>query len=319
MGKKPDNPGGQKRRRLQPWQWAPYVFISPFLILFLVFGLYPMLFSIVLSFQYWTPVAGLASMEFVGWENYVFVLGDAWFWKSMWNTVWLGLVSGLPQHLVAIPLAYFLHTAFTRRRNLMMGMWFMPYITSTVAIALVFSTLFSTDFGVINAGIMQLSQLPVIGVLFPSEPIDWMGRPENIKPAVAILVFWRYVGFNTVLYLAAMQTIPKDFYEAASIDGASPLQQFWFITLPLLKPMMFFCVTLSVIGGLQLFEEPFILTDGRGGTNQAGMTTAMYMFRTAFEFDEFGTASAISWLLFIFIAVLTWLTFKAFGKGQMEV
>jgi multiple sugar transport system permease protein len=306
------------RKQRQPWRWAPYLFISPFLVLFLVFGLYPLVFSIVLSFQYWTPVAGLGSMEFVGLENFEFVLGDPWFWKSLKNTLWLGVVAGLPQHLVAIPLAYFLHVAFGRWRNAVIGLWFLPYITSTVAIALVFSTLFSTDFGVINASLLQLAKVPVIGGLLPSEAIDWMGRAENIKPAVAIVVFWRYVGFNTVLYLAALQTIPKDLYEAATMDGATRWQQFRFITLPMLRPMMFFCVTLSVIGGLQLFEEPFILTDGRGGTDQAAMTTAMYMFRTAFEFDDFGTASAISWLLFVFIALLTWLTFKAFGKGRVD-
>jgi multiple sugar transport system permease protein len=133
-----------------------------------------------------------------------------------------------------------------------------------------------------------------------------------------MVVFWRYVGFNTVLYLAALQTIPKDLYEAATMDGATRWQQFRYITLPLLKPMMFFGVTLSVIGGLQLFEEPFVIAGIRGGTDQAAMTTAMYMYRTAFEFNEWGTASAISWMLFICIAVLTWITNKAFARGGMD-
>ena len=125
-----------------------------------------------------------------------------------------------------------------------------------------FSSLFSTDFGVVNAALRGL---------FGMENIDWLGRPENIKPAIAMIVFWRYVGFNVVLYLAALQTIPKDLYEAATMDGAGRLQQFFYITLPSLKPMIFFGVTLSVIGGLQLFEEPFILTGGRGGPGQSGL------------------------------------------------
>ena len=133
-----------------------------------------------------------------------------------------------------------------------------------------------------------------------------------IQPAIAIIVFWRYVGFNVVLYLAALQTIPKDLYEAATMDGAGRLQQFFFITLPSLKPMIFFGVTLSVIGGLQLFEEPFILTGGRGGSDQSGMTTAIYLYRMAFDFNDFGAASAMSWLLFILVAALTWLTNRAF-------
>ncbi len=133
----------------------------------------------------------------------------------------------------------------------------MPYITSTVAIAIMFSSLFSKDFGLINAA---------LGAMTGIAPIDWLGKPEAIKPAIAFIVFWRFVGFNTVLYLAALQTIPKDLYEAATMDGASRWQQFLHITLPSLKPMIYFGVTLSVIGGLQLFEEPFILTGGKGGS-----------------------------------------------------
>jgi multiple sugar transport system permease protein len=128
-----------------------------------------------------------------------------------------------------------------------------------------------------------------------------------------MIVFWRYVGFNVVLYLAALQTIPADIYEAATMDGAKRLQQFWYITLPSLRPMIYFGVTLSVIGGLQLFEEPFILTNGKGGTDQAGMTAAMYLYRLAFEINDFGAASAMSWLLFVLVVLLTWATNRAFS------
>ena len=297
--------------RLSPTS-VPYVLLSPFVLLFLVFGAFPLCFSFYLAFQTWEPTAGLASMKFVGLDNFAFAITDEWFWKSLKNTAWLALASGVPQHLIAIPLAYFIHTSFKRTRNAVIGAYFLPYITSTVAIAMMFSTLFSTDYGLINLTLRSLSNLPVLGGLFPVDPIDWLNRAENVKPAVALVVFWRYVGFNTVLYLAALQTIPKDIYEAATMDGAGRWQQFWFITLPSLKPMIYFGVTLSVVGGLQLFEEPFILTGGRGGTDQAGMTTAMYMYRTAFEFNDFGAASALSWLLFVFVALLTWLTNRAF-------
>lgn len=311
-------PVRRRRSKLQPRHWAPYVFLSPFFILFGVFGVFPLLFSLVLAFQDWNPASGLASMTFIGLENFTFAIGDEWLWKSMWNTLWLAVVSGVPQHLVAIPLAYFIFVSFKRLRNAVVGAYFLPYITSTVAISLMFTTLFSTDFGVINVTLHMLSQIPLVGGLFPAQNINWMGQADNLKPAVAMVVFWRYLGFNTVLYLAAMQTISKDLYEAAEMDGASRWQQFFFVTLPLLKPMMVFGITLSVIGGLQLFEEPFIITGGRGGTDQAAMTTAMYMFRTAFEFNEFGTASAISWLLFIAIALLTWLTNVIFVRSGMK-
>ena len=297
--------------RLSPAS-VPYVLLSPFVLLFLVFGVFPLCFSFYLAFQTWEPTAGLASMKFVGLDNFEFAITDEWFWKSLKNTAWLAFASGVPQHLIAIPLAYFIHTSFQRTRNAVIGAYFLPYITSTVAIAMMFSTLFSTDYGLINVGLHALGEVPGLGWLAPEAPTDWLGRAENVKPAIALVVFWRYVGFNTVLYLAALQTIPGDIYEAATMDGAGRWQQFWFITLPSLQPMIYFGVTLSVIGGLQLFEEPFILTGGRGGTDQAGMTTAMYMYRTAFEFNDFGAASALSWLLFVFVALLTWLTNRAF-------
>jgi multiple sugar transport system permease protein len=287
--------------RLSP-RWAPYVLISPFLILFGIFGVFPLGFSLYLAFQSWEPTSGLEAMRYVGLENFAFALEDAWFWKSLKNTGWLALMSGVPQHLVAIPLAAFIHLSFKRLRDGMVGAYFVPYITSTVAIAIMFSSLFSTDFGLINAG---------LNGLFGWENIDWLGQPEYVKPAIAMIVFWRFLGFNVVLYLAALQTIPKDLYEAATMDGASKLQQFWYITLPGLRPMIFFGVTLSVIGGLQLFEEPFILTGGNGGPDQSGMTSAVYLYRMAFDFNDFGGASAMSWILFAVVALLTWITNRA--------
>lgn len=288
--------------RLSP-RWAPYVFISPFLILFAVFGVFPLGFSMWLAFQSWEPTSGLDAMQYVGLGNFAFALQDEWFWKSLRNTGWLALASGVPQHLVAIPLAVFIHNSFKRLRDAVIGAYFLPYITSTVAIAIMFSSLFSKDFGLVNLA---------LGQTFGIAPVDWLGKAEYIKPAISLIIFWRFVGFNTVLYLAALQTIPKDLYEAATMDGASRLQQFFYITLPSLKPMIYFGVTLSVIGGLQIFEEPFILTGGRGGTDQAGMTSAVYLYRMAFDFNDFGGASAMSWILFGVVAVLTWLTNRAF-------
>lgn len=296
--------------------WAPYVFVLPFVLLFLVFGLFPIGFSLYLVFHAWDPVQGVQSMQYVGMENLSFAFEDPLVWTSLGNTLWLAVASGLPQHLVAIPLAYLINERLGRWRNTAMGVYFLPYITSTVAIAIMFSTLFSTDYGAINVMLQSLAQWDVLAHVLPAKNIDWLGQPETIKPVVAMVVFWRYVGFNTILYVAAMQSIPRDLYEAARMDGAKGWRIFWHITLPQLKPMMYFGVTLTVIGGLQLFEEPFILTGGKGGMEYAGMTTAMYMYRTAFEFNDFGLASAISWLLFAVILVLTVVTNRAFkAKG----
>jgi multiple sugar transport system permease protein len=291
------------RRLMLPPHWAPYVFIAPFLTLFAVFGVFPLVFSLYLAFQTWEPTSGLDAMHWVGLDNFAFALRDDWFWKSLKNTLWLALASGVPQHLVAIPLAVFIHQRFVSARDWIIGAYFLPYITSTVAIAIMFSSLFSTDFGLVNVG---------LHALFGGDNIDWLGQPKFLKPAIAFIIFWRYLGFNVVLYLAALQTIPKDLYEAAAMDGAGAFQQFFWITLPSLKPMMYFGVTLSVIGGLQIFEEPFILTGGRGGTDQSAMTVGVYLFRMAFDFNDFGGASAMSWLLFLVVAVLTWLTNRAF-------
>jgi multiple sugar transport system permease protein len=308
----------QAKRRFALGQGAaPYLLISPFVLLFLVFGLFPIGFSFFLMFHSWDPVQGLDSMRYVGLENLQFAVEDPLVWTSLSNTLWLAVASGLPQHLVAIPLAYLINERLGSWRNAAMGVYFLPYITSTVAIAIMFSTLFSTDYGAVNAALQGLAESPLLGAVLPQDNIDWLGQPGTIKPVVALVVFWRYVGFNVILYVAAMQSIPRDLYEAARMDGAGGARIFWHITLPQLKPMMYFGVTLTVIGGLQLFEEPFILTGGKGGVEYAGMTTAMYMYRTAFDFNDFGLASAISWMLFVVILLLTVLTNRAFKrKGE---
>jgi multiple sugar transport system permease protein len=298
---------------------VPYLFLSPFFLLFGIFGVFPIVFSFVLMFQQWDPVQGLGAMQFVGLENIRFTLEDPWVWTSLANTVWLAIASGLPQHLVAVPLAYLINEKLQGSRNALMGAYFLPYITSTVAIAMMFTTLFSTDYGLVNALLEALQHWPLLSWVIPQDHIDWLGTPETVKPVIALVVFWRYLGFNLILYVAALQTIPRELYEAARMDGAREWRIFWSITLPHLKPMMVFSMTLSVIGGLQLFEEPFILTGGKGGVEQAGMTTAMYMYRTAFEFNDFGLASAMSWLLFLMIAVTTWLTNRAFGPQQESI
>jgi len=295
------------RRAWIPPAWAPYLFIAPFFALFAVFGLFPLLFSLWLAFQSWEPTGGLGAMHWVGLDNFAFAIGDEWFWKGLWNTLWLSVMSGVPQHLVALPLAAFIDRRVRRGRDWLVGAYFLPYITSTVAVAILFASFFSTDYGLVNLTLQRLAGI---------SGIDWLNRPEFIKPAIAMVVFWRFLGFNLVLYLAAIQTIPRDLYEAAALDGATPWRQFLHITLPSLKPMIFFGVTLSVIGGLQLFEEPFVLTNGRGGSDQAGMTAAMYLYRMAFDFNDFGGASAMSWLLFLVVLGLTGLTHRLLKPAE---
>jgi multiple sugar transport system permease protein len=155
--------------------------------------------------------------------------------------------------------------------------------------------------------------VPILGALFPAMPVDWT-QPQHLPTMISAVVFWRYVGWNVVLYLSAMQTIPKDLLEAAAMDGAGPVRRFLHIVLPMLRPMTFFAVTLTIIGNLQLFEEPFILTSGTGGTDQAGKTAAMHLYAVAFSEGDFGTASAIAWLLFLLVAGGTWLNRRLLGR-----
>ncbi len=301
----PTRTRASRARRLR--RLAPYAFVAPFFLLFGVFGLFPLLFSVWLSLHQWDAASGLGAMHWVGLENYRFALTDPWFAKSLFNTLWFAVVAGVPQHLVALPLAFLIHRTLKRSRNLVVGAYFVPYVTSSVAIALIFSTLFSKDFGVINA-------------ILPGPPIDWLGDKTWSRVTIAFVVFWRYLGWNVVLYLSALQVIPDDLYEAATLDGASRWQQFRLVALPLLKPMMFFAITLTLIGNLQLFEEPFILIPPDSGVATSVMTTATFMYRMAFSDGDFGTASAVSWLLFFVIAALTWGNARLFGnEGSSDV
>jgi len=303
---------------------APWLFISPYLLLFLTFTLFPLLFSIFLSFQEWNPVAGLGSMKYVGLYNYRLALYDPWLWKALYNTVWLAIVTGIPQHLIAIPVAYLLVSASSSSmRHLYTATMFIPFITSTVAIALIFYSIYSSNTGILNQWLLALSRVPVIGALFSwvpeAMPIRWLGDSSLIKPAIAFVVIWKYTGFNIVIYSAGFLTVPKDLYDAAKVDGCTAWQQFWHVALPMIRPFVFFALTLTIIGNLQLFEEPFILTSGdSGGVAQSGLTASYYLYLVGWEWLEMGAAAAISWILFLFIAIATGVHFYFNGRKGME-
>ncbi len=297
---------------------TPYGFLLPFLIIFSVFGIFPLLFSVYLSFHEWNPVEGLAAMRFVAFENYEIALTDPWLWRSLKNTFWLAITSGVAQHLVAIPVAYILVSQGDKLRHWLTSAYFLPFITSTVAASLIFFNMYSPSSGIINQTLMYLADTKVLGWAFAwvneYQPIRWLDDATLIKPSIAIMVFWKYTGFNIVLYTTGLMTIPKDILEAARMDGANAFRRFWNISLPMIRPFIFFAVTMTIIGNLQLFEEPFVLTRGGGGTGQAGLTISMYLYKVGWEWLEMGTASAISWLLFALIAGCTTIQFLFFGK-----
>ena len=298
---------------------APYVFISPFFILFLIFGLFPILYSFFLSFNSWD---GIGQMSFVGLDNYAYILTDDWFWDSVKTTLIIFVLTTIPQHVFALSLAFILNSSYVKLKDFFRTSYFLPYITSAVAIALIFDVLLGHRSGLLNALLIWVQQLPPVEFLFQTVnlelPARWLGEPRLIRFSIAGLLTWRFTGWNMLIYFAGLQTIPKSLYEAAKVDGASIRQVFTKITLPLLKPVIFFGVTMSIIGNLQLFQEPFVLVGGDGGVGRAGMTTAMYLFRTGFHWRQFGEGSAMAYVLCIFIIILSLVNKKLFSGGGLN-
>jgi multiple sugar transport system permease protein len=177
----------------------------------------------------------------------------------------------------------------------------MPVVTNIVAAALVFQWIFNRDFGLISAPLWQLAEATGL----PLAPPDWLNDPDWAKPAVVLLTLWKNVGFTMVIYLAGLQAIPAQLYEAAEVDGANAWQQFRHVTIPLISPTTFFLLIIQMIGAFQLFSEAFVMT--RGGPAQATLTVAYYIYQNAFEFGRMGKASAIAWVLFVVIFAMTYL------------
>lgn len=278
--------------------------ISPFYILFLIFGLFPILFSLYLAFHAWD---GLGEMEFVGLRNFRNLLtDDPDFWVSVGNTFAIWFLSTLPQLFLALVVAFLLNAAFMKFKNFYRAIYFLPNITSIVAVAIIFGSFFGSQFGLIN-GVLGALGLP---------RIEWLTDGFWVKAAVSLMVIWRWTGYNAIIYLAGLQGIPHDLYEAATIDGASRMQQFFSITLPLLRPIILFTVILSTIGGMQLFTEPMILLGNGGGATKGGLTLVLYLYNQAFINQLFGYASAIAWVLFLLIGLFSFLNWKFVSRGE---
>jgi ABC-type sugar transport system permease subunit len=294
---------------------APYFFLAPFFILTAIFFVFPTLFSLFLSLSRWSGQGGFQTMKFTGLRNFLFLITqDTYWWKTLGTTAWLLVFGSLSQHFIAIPLAIVLNNKTLSGRDFFRTAFFLPYITSSVSIAIIFSYVFGTNFGFFNY------LLSLIG--FPH--LRWLEDKNLIPVSIAILVNWRYIGWNTVIYLAGMQAIPLELYESADIDGVTPFKKHWHITLPLLIPIIFFAVTMSLIGGMQLFDEPYNLTGGyavMGGVHNAGFTAAFYIMWMIQRAQLYGKAAATCWLLFIFILVVTYISRRLTDtlQGEREI
>jgi ABC-type sugar transport system permease subunit len=287
------------RRALGRHRW-PYAFVAPFFVLFAIFFVFPIAFSLWLSLNEWR---GTGPMKFVGLQNYAALLRDGTFWNSMANAVILFLLYVPIMTTLAVLLAAALNDRFVRLRGAWKAIIFLPYITSMVAVGFTFRLIFDTRSGIVN------DALGIVGL----GPVPWLDDPWGAKVTLAILITWAWLGYNTVIMLAGLQTIPPEVIEAARVDGASRLQALRHVTVPLLKPVILFSLTLSVIGTFSLFTEPSILT--RGGPARATTMPVMEIFSTTFSGLRFGYAAAMSYVLFAVIILATAIQFRVARRG----
>lgn len=271
-----------------------YLFISPFFILFAMFGLFPLLFSLYLSFVNWD---GMSAMHWVGLGNFRKMLDDDILRRALWNTLIIGLLYVPPMMILAFVFAQLLNAPWLKLKALYRAALFVPCVTPMVVIAGVFGVIFSPEDGVLNYVLAQIGHtLPFLH--FKSD-IPWLTSEDWSKVSVSILVVWRWTGYNMVLMLAGLQGIPTEYYEAAEVDGASPFQRMWHITLPMMRPTFLFCGLLSLLGTIYMFDEVFVLTNGGPGTSSTNF--GMYLFSISFDQFKFGYASCVAYTVSIFV------------------
>ena len=299
-GREARDAGGFQQHKL-----APYAFISPFYILFGLFFLAPSLIALVLSLFRWD---GINDPRFVLARNYGRLLSDKVFAQAATNTAIYAIASLLIVLPLALVLAVLLNAKSLRFSNVWRAMYFTPVVTSTVAITLVFQILYNRDTGLLNAPL----------IYFGLEPIYWLGDRSWIKAAIIILITWRSTGLLTIYFLAGLQSIPEELYEAASIDGASTLQKFFRITIPMLRPIILFVSIIVLLGSIQIFDEIHILTNGTGGPANASMSVVQYLYERGYTRLRLGFASAVGTVLFATVFILSLLQLQWYGVFRKE-
>jgi cellobiose transport system permease protein len=288
------------RQRAGRWdvRLSPYLFISPFFVLFLVTGLFPLGYTAYVSVHEWHLIGGQG--PFVGLQNYVDVVQQPRFLTALRNTFSIFLLSSVPQVLLAITIAAVLDANIRAKTFWRMGV-LLPYVVAPVAVSLIFSKLFADQSGLINA------VLGSIGI----DAIRWHADVLASHVAISSMVNFRWTGYNALIFLAAMQAVPRDLYEAAVLDGAGRLRQFLSVTVPMLRPTIIFVVITATIGGLQIFDEPRMFDQlGQGGSDRQWMTVTMFLYELGWGAQKsFGKAAAVAWILFLIIVVIGLLNF----------
>jgi cellobiose transport system permease protein len=281
--------------RKQHWySWdriAPYLFISPFFILFVLFGAFPILFSLYISFMNWKGVRG---GEFVGFENYTLLFADPNFHIALINTFVLGFIYIPLMVFLSLGLAALLNRPM-RLRGLYRTGYFLPVVTSMVVVGMLFNFFFGSTY----------SPLALVFDFFGKEYHGLLGIAIYMKPVILVMLLWRYVGYNMMIMLAGLQSIPAELYDAGRIDGASGFQAFLYITLPLMRRVIAFAAIMSTIGMFNVFDEAYMIGGGTGGPEQAGLVTGVFVFREAFLNFKFGYAAAIAYTIALIIVALS--------------
>jgi arabinosaccharide transport system permease protein len=284
---------------------VPWVFLAPFLILFFVFKVFPVILAVLMSFQ---KIQGINTGSFNGTANYVALGSNARFGVALQNTTVYTIATLLV--LIPIPLiiAVLLDSGRVAKPTVFRTILFMPALTSLVVVGSVFRAVLSPT-GLLNSALVQ----------FGAEPKRWLELADLAIPSLVLLAIWRWTGINIIYFSSGLVNISKEYYEAAAIDGANAFQMFWRITLPLLRPTTFFVVILSIIGGFQVFVEPYILYPGGQSPGDGGLSLAYLLYRTAFNSFNLGSAAAMGVILALIIFVLSLIQFRFFGAFQREV
>ncbi len=288
------------RQRLSQWdvRSAPYLYIAPFFLLFALVGLFPLLYTGWVALNKWSLITG--DQGFIGLANFQYVLAQPRFWDAVVNTFSIFLLSSVPQIIMAIFIAAMLDANLRAKTFWRMGV-LVPYVVAPVAVSLIFGQLFADQSGVVN------TLLTSVGL----DPIGWHSDRFWSHIAIATMVNFRWTGYNALIFLAAMQAIPRDMIEAAVVDGANRWRTFINVTVPLLRPTIIFVVITSTIGGLQIFDEPRMFDNfGLGGPDREWMTVTMYLYELGWNSQRnLGRAAAVAWLLFVIIVVIALLNY----------
>ncbi len=301
----------KKPKKMRNVNNVAYLMIAPFVIVFLIFSIYPVVRTLQFSFHHYK---GYGDMTWAGLANYIRVFKDEYFWKSLFNTINIWV----PNIVLQLGLAFLLTIIFNDLKYRIKGLpffravFYLPNIIASTSIAFLFKTLLDWRFGTLN------HMLAAMGINV-GKPVNWMGTVSITPYVISVIAAWQWFGNSFIMLMAGVQGINKDYFEAASIDGADRWQQFFKITMPLLKPIMLYVSITSFIGGLQMFDLPFLMCGGVNGAPYGStQTMSMYMYKFGFDLrpKQVGYAGAIAYVLFFLILIVSIVQFKVMNKKE---